>query len=95
MKSRSTKSAGFLLLSLMFVPLLCLSLAGAPSPSGTGAVSEIAAMHIARASHSSTLLPNGIVLIAGGFAGVAASTIRIAPRSCSIRSLGRFSLSRR
>ena len=49
--------------------MLCFSLAGAPWPSGTGAVSEIAAMHIARASHSSTLLPNGKVLIAGGFAG--------------------------
>lgn len=69
MKSLSAKSTGFLLLSLMFVPLLCFSLAGAPSLSGTGAVSEIAAMHIARASHSSTLLPNGMVLIAGGFAG--------------------------
>jgi hypothetical protein len=51
------------------VPLLCFSLAGAPSPSGIGAVSEIAAMHIARASHTSTLLPNGKVLIAGGIAG--------------------------
>jgi hypothetical protein len=69
MKLRPTKTARFLLLALMIVPLLCLSLAGAPSPSGTGVVSEIAAMHIARASHSSTLLPNGMVLIAGGFAG--------------------------
>jgi hypothetical protein len=69
MKSRSTKLVGLSLLSLMFVPLLGFSLAGAPSLSGTGAVSEIAAMHIARASHSSTLLPNGMVLIAGGFAG--------------------------
>jgi hypothetical protein len=69
MKSRSTKSAGRLLFSLMFVALFCFSLAGAPSLSGTGAVSEIAAMHVARASHSSTLLPNGMVLIAGGFAG--------------------------
>ncbi len=69
MKSRSTKSAGFLLFSPVLMALLCVSLAGAPSRSGTGAVSEIAAMHIARASHSSTLLPNGMVLIAGGFAG--------------------------
>jgi Kelch motif/Galactose oxidase, central domain len=30
---------------------------------------EIASMHIARASQSSTLLPNGKVLIAGGFSG--------------------------
>src|SRR5580692_10088927 len=69
MNSRSAKTAGCLLLSLMFVPLLGFSLAGAPSASGTGAVSEISSMHIARASHTSTLLPNGKVLIAGGFAG--------------------------
>jgi hypothetical protein len=69
MKSRSAKTAGFLLVTLMFVPLLCFSLAGTPWPSGTGSVSETAAMHIARASHTSTLLPNGKVLIAGGFAG--------------------------
>jgi hypothetical protein len=69
MKSRCTETAGCLLLSLILVPLLCFSLAGAPWPSGIGAVAEIAAMHIARASHTSTLLPNGNVLIAGGFAG--------------------------
>src|SRR5271167_2624313 len=69
MRSRSTGLAGCLLLSLMLVPLFCFSLANTPWPSGTGAVAEIAAMHIARASHSSTLLPNGKVLIAGGFAG--------------------------
>jgi hypothetical protein len=69
MKSRTKTFSGYLLLSLMFVPLLCFSLASAPSPSGNGTVSEIAAMHIARASHTSTLLPNGKVLIAGGFAG--------------------------
>jgi hypothetical protein len=69
MKLRPTSTARFLLLSPMIVPLLCPSLAGSLSPSGSGAVSEIAAMHIARASHSSTLLPNGMVLIAGGFAG--------------------------
>jgi hypothetical protein len=69
MKLHPLDTARFLLLPLMIVPLLCLSLAGAPSPSGPGAVSEIAAMHIARASHTSTLLPNGKVLIAGGFAG--------------------------
>src|SRR5271163_1168833 len=69
MRSRSTRLAGCLLLSLMLVPLFCFSLANTPWPSGTGAVAEIAAMHIARASHTSTLLPNGKVLIAGGFAG--------------------------
>src|SRR5580698_636724 len=69
MKSRFTKTGGSLLLLLMLVPLLYVSVAGAPWPSGTGTVAEIAAMHIARASHTSTLLPNGKVLIAGGFAG--------------------------
>ena len=69
MKSLPTKTSDYLLFSLMLVPLLCFSRAGAPWPSGTGSVSEIAAMHIARASHTSTLLPNGKVLIAGGFAG--------------------------
>jgi hypothetical protein len=53
----------------MFLPLLGFSGAGAPWPSGAGSVAETAAMHIARASHTSTLLPNGKVLIAGGFAG--------------------------
>jgi hypothetical protein len=69
MKSRSRKTSGFLLLSVMLVPWLGSSRAGARWPSGPGAVSEIAAMHMARASHTSTLLPNGQVLIAGGFAG--------------------------
>ena len=69
MNPRSAKTASILLLSLMLAPLVCFSLAGAPWPSGTGSVAEIAAMHIARASHTSTLLPNGKVLITGGFAG--------------------------
>jgi hypothetical protein len=69
MKSRRAPTSGFLLLSLILVPLLCFSRAGAPGPRGPGSVTEIAAMHMARASHTSTLLPNGKVLIAGGFAG--------------------------
>ncbi|MGC1482703.1 MAG: kelch repeat-containing protein [Candidatus Acidiferrum sp.] len=70
MKSSPARTAGLFLLSLILVPLLCFSRGGAaPWPSRTGSVTEIAAMHIARASHSSTLLPNGKVLIAGGFAG--------------------------
>lgn len=70
MQSRPTKSfCNFLLLSLVLIPLISLTGSGAPSSTGTGSVTEIAAMHIARASHSSTLLPNGKVLIAGGFAG--------------------------
>ncbi len=69
MKSRPTRTFPFLLLSLLFLPLLSYSRPGAPWPSGPGLVTEIAAMHTARASHTSTLLPNGKVLIAGGFAG--------------------------
>jgi hypothetical protein len=68
-KSSVTKSASFFLFSLVFVPLLCFSRADAPRPSGPGSLAEIVAMHIARASHTSTLLPSGKVLIAGGFAG--------------------------
>ena len=69
MKSRPARTAGFFLFSLMFLPLFCFPHGRAPWPSGPGSVAEIAAMHIARASHTSTLLPNGKVLIAGGFAG--------------------------
>ena len=69
MNVRSAKTTGFFLLSLMLLPVLSFSPGGIPWPSGAGSVSEIGAMHIARASQSSTLLPNGKVLIAGGFAG--------------------------
>jgi hypothetical protein len=69
MKTRSVKLIGVLLLLLMFLPLLSFSRGGTPWPSGPGLVSQIGAMQIARASQSSTLLPNGKVLIAGGFAG--------------------------
>jgi len=53
----------------LFVPFVGFSRESAPPSSSTGSVSEIAAMHTARASHSATLLPNGKVLIAGGFSG--------------------------
>ena len=69
MKSRRTTIFGFLFFTSAFLTLVCFSRAGAAWPPGPGSVAEIAAMHIARASHSSTLLPNGKVLIAGGFAG--------------------------
>ena len=39
------------------------------STSPNGRVIEATSMGVARASHSSTLLPDGRVLIAGGFAG--------------------------
>jgi hypothetical protein len=70
MTSRTTKATNsFFLLSLLLVPMLSPKGSGTPPWNSSGAISEIAAMHIARASHSSTLLPNGKVLIAGGFAG--------------------------
>jgi hypothetical protein len=58
-----------LIAALMLAPVLRFTIASAPWPSGPGTVIEIAAMHTARASQSSTLLPNGKVLIAGGFSG--------------------------
>jgi hypothetical protein len=100
MNFRSLKKAGFLLVSLMLVPIICVSLASVPWPSGIGAVSEIAAMHIARASHSSTLLPNGKVLIAGGFAGSGGeyNPYRTAelydPNSGTFQSVGEMSIGR-
>jgi hypothetical protein len=59
----------FFSLGLILVPVLAFSRSGAPWPSGSGSVTEIAAMRIARASQSATLLPSGKVLIAGGFSG--------------------------
>ena len=69
MKLSRTNAFGFLFFTSVLLPLVCFSRTGAAWPSGPGSVAEIAAMHIARASHSSTILPNGKVLIAGGFAG--------------------------
>ncbi|HTQ60069.1 MAG TPA: kelch repeat-containing protein [Candidatus Solibacter sp.] len=69
MKLDTKGTASYFLVWAMFVPFLCLSTARAPWPSGPGSVTEIASMHTARASQSCTLLPNGKVLIAGGFAG--------------------------
>ncbi|HKV23484.1 MAG TPA: kelch repeat-containing protein [Candidatus Acidoferrum sp.] len=58
----------FLFLSI-FVTLFCASRARAAWPFRPGLVTEISSMHIARASQTATLLPNGKVLIAGGFSG--------------------------
>ena len=100
MQLRSAKTFGFFVLSLMLPPLLCFSRAGAPWPSGPGSVTEIAAMHIARASHTSTLLLNGKVLIAGGFAGSGSesnpyrSTELYDPRSGTFQSGASMSIGR-
>ncbi len=69
MKSRRAKTFSIPFFTSVLLTLVCFARAGAAWPSGPGSVTEIAAMHIARASHTSTLLPNGKVLIAGGFAG--------------------------
>lgn len=69
MNFRRMKTKYFFSLGLILVPVLAFSRPGAPWPSGPGTVTEIAAMHIARASQSATLLPSGKVLIAGGFSG--------------------------
>ncbi|MGH9742192.1 MAG: Kelch repeat-containing protein [Candidatus Acidiferrum sp.] len=69
MKLHLAKTLTFLALSFVLVAWFCFSRAGTRTSSGPGFVNEIAAMHTARASQSSTLLPNGKVLIAGGFSG--------------------------
>lgn len=69
MNFRRIRTKYFFLLGLILVPVLAFSRSGAPWPSGPGSVTEIAAMRIARASQSATLLPSGKVLIAGGFSG--------------------------
>jgi len=100
MKSRRAKIFGFLFFTSALLTLVCFSRAGAPWPSGPGSVAEIAAMHIARASHTSTLLPNGKVLIAGGFAGSGGEyrPYRTAelydPSSGTFRSIGDMSIGR-
>jgi hypothetical protein len=70
MESRlATRTDGLFFLSLILLPLVCFSGTDVPLSIEPGAVTEAARMHAARASHTSTLLPSGKVLIAGGFAG--------------------------
>jgi hypothetical protein len=68
MNPRASKFVSAFALLTLLLPALRLSRASVPS-SAVGSVSQIHPMHIARASHSATLLPNGKVLIAGGFSG--------------------------
>ena len=70
MESRLAKRAcGLFLFALVVLAFVRFSAADNSASSGSGSVAETAHMQIARASHSSTLLPDGKVLIAGGFGG--------------------------
>jgi WD40 repeat protein len=70
MESRfAGKAFAFFLLPLMVLPIIRFRAPGNSASSSAGTVSETAHMQIARASHSSSLLPDGRVLIAGGFGG--------------------------
>ncbi len=70
MEARFAKAAcGLFLFPMVLLPIIRLGAPGASAPFRTGSVTETAHMQIARASHSSTLLPGGKVLIAGGFGG--------------------------
>jgi hypothetical protein len=62
-------TSGLILIPLMALPLGGMMGRGSSSSSTSGAVAETSRMHEARASHTSTLLTNGKVLIAGGFGG--------------------------
>jgi len=55
--------------SLMVLPVGRFSAPSNSASSRAGSLAETAHMQIARASHSSTLLPDGKILIAGGFGG--------------------------
>jgi hypothetical protein len=70
MESRlPTRTGGRFVLSFILLPIVCSSGQDIPLSIELGSVATAPRMHAARASHTSTLLPSGEVLIAGGFAG--------------------------
>jgi hypothetical protein len=62
-------SRGLFLLPLLIFPSISLLGSVVSRTPTAGSLAQAASMHVARASHTSTLLPNGMVLVAGGFAG--------------------------
>src|ERR1700683_2132118 len=101
MKSQFTgKALAFFLFPLMVIPFLRFRATDISATSSPGSVAETAHMQIARASHSSTLLPDGRVLIAGGFGGSGTerdpyrSTEIYDPRTGSFRPGGNMSIGR-
>jgi hypothetical protein len=88
------------LFPLMLLPFVRFSAPDNSAPSRVGSVSETAHMQIARASHSSTLLPDGKVLIAGGFGGSGTeynpyrSTEIYDPRTGSFQPAGNMTIGR-
>jgi Kelch motif len=101
MESRLAKvCCGLFLLLLMILPFVHSGASDVSAASRAGSIAETAHMQMARASHSSTLLPNGKVLIAGGFGGSGTesnpyrSTEIYDPRSGSFQPAGDMTIGR-
>lgn len=91
MKSRFSKMVGLTFSALMILTLALARPAGSSQSSiAVGTVTQIGSMHVARASHTATLLPNGKVLIAGGFAGSGAEGSPYASAEIYDPASGRF-----
>jgi hypothetical protein len=101
MRSRLARTAStFFLFLLALVLANCFKVANTSASSSQGSLRETASMHAQRADHSSTLLPSGKVLIAGGFGGSGTeshpfSTAELYdPRSGSFEPVGSMTLGR-
>jgi Kelch motif len=101
MESRLAKvCCGLFLLPLAVLPFVRSGASDVSATSRAGSIAETAHMQIARASHSSTLLPDGKVLIAGGFGGSGTesnpyrSTEIYDPRTGSFQPGGNMSIGR-
>jgi Kelch motif len=88
------------LFPLMVLPLIPFSAPENSASSRAGSVTETAHMQIARASHTATLLPDGRVLITGGFGGSGTeynpyrSTELYDPRTGSFQAAGNMTIGR-